>query len=235
MRTGLLSLGCPALACLLPASSRFCLFCLPSGFVDFLERIKHGSLRTKKKTTHLQKFAIFATFYFISLSLSLSLIFIYAYLLPTWKNIYVTYMSKCMRYIFAKSCIIRIYFAYIFYIKVPGGNISQNFSGIIFDFLIFKFSETFWEIFSDFFRKFSIVSENYRMKNLIFKEKWRNFRFLTNFKKSLPFSSDISYFLQTRWNWETKNSRKIAETLDLKNSGKNPIFSGKNFYFIRIQ
>ena len=33
----------------------------------------------------------------------------------TWKNIYVTYMSKYMKYIFAKSCIIRIYFAYIFW------------------------------------------------------------------------------------------------------------------------
>ena len=29
----------------------------------------------------------------------------------------------------------------------PGGNISQNFSEIIFDFLIFQFSEKFWEIF----------------------------------------------------------------------------------------
>ena len=51
----------------------------------------------------------------------------------------------------------------------------------------------FWEIlrdFSDFFRKFSIVSENYRMRNLIFKEKRRNFRFLTNSKKK------VSHFLQ---------------------------------------
>ena len=32
-------------------------------------------------------------------------------------------------------------------IKYPGGNISQNFSEIIFDFLIFQFSEKFWEIF----------------------------------------------------------------------------------------
>ena len=29
----------------------------------------------------------------------------------------------------------------------PGRNISQNFSEIIFDFLIFQFSEKFWEIF----------------------------------------------------------------------------------------
>ena len=29
----------------------------------------------------------------------------------------------------------------------PGGNISQNFSKIIFDFVIFQFSEKFWEIF----------------------------------------------------------------------------------------
>ena len=35
-------------------------------------------------------------------------------LLSTWKNIYVTYMSKYMKYILAKACIIRIYFAYIF-------------------------------------------------------------------------------------------------------------------------
>ena len=44
--------------------------------------------------------------------------------------------------------------------------------------------------FSDFFRKFSIVSENYRVRNLIFKEKWRNFRFFTNSKKK------VSHFLQ---------------------------------------
>ena len=36
----------------------------------------------------------------------------------TWKNIYVTYMSKCRKYIFGKSWIIRIYFAYISFIKV---------------------------------------------------------------------------------------------------------------------
>ena len=94
----------------------------------------------------------------------------------------------------------------------PGGNISQNF-----------------------FRKFSIVSENYRIRNLIFEEKRRMFRFLKNSEKSLPFSPDISYFLRTRWDWGTKNSRKIAETLDSKNSVKNLIFSVKNFYFIRMQ
>ena len=33
---------------------------------------------------------------------------------PTWKNIYVTYILKYMKYIFAKTCIIRIYLAYIF-------------------------------------------------------------------------------------------------------------------------
>ena len=32
-------------------------------------------------------------------------------------------------------------------VNYPGGNISQNFSEIIFDFLIFQFSEKFWEIF----------------------------------------------------------------------------------------
>ena len=38
------------------------------------------------------------------------------------------------------------------------------------------------------------------------------------------------------WKKKTrKKSRKIAETLDLKNSVKNLIFSVKNFYFIRIQ
>ena len=42
----------------------------------------------------------------------------------TWKNICVTCMLKYMIYIFAKMCIIRIYFAYIFYIKV--GYIRQN-------------------------------------------------------------------------------------------------------------
>ena len=38
----------------------------------------------------------------------------------------------------------------------PGGNISQNFSEIIFDFLIFQFSEKFWEI-------FQIYSESSRL------------------------------------------------------------------------
>ena len=119
--------------------------------------------------------------------------------------------------------------------SAPGRKISQNFSWIIFDFLIFQF---FWEIlgdFSDFFRKFSIVFKNYRMRNLIFKEKRRNFRFLTNSKKKSPIFSRYLVFPRTRWNWETKNSRKTAETLDLKNSVKNLIFSVKNFYFIRIQ
>ena len=102
----------------------------------------------------------------------------------------------------------------------------------------FSLSYTLVEIFlriSDFFRKFSIVSKNHRIRNLIFKENRRNFRFLTNSIKSLPFSPDISYFLRNRWDWETKNFRKIAETLDLKNSVKNLIFSVKNFYFIGIQ
>ena len=49
------------------------------------------------------------------------------------------------------------------------------------------------------------------------------------------FSLDFSYCLRTRWDWETKNSRKIAEILDSKNSVKNLIFSVKNFYFIRIK
>ena len=40
------------------------------------------------------------------------------------KKIYVTYMSKHMEYIFGKICIIEIYFAYIFYIKVK--YIRQN-------------------------------------------------------------------------------------------------------------
>ena len=69
----------------------------------------------------------------------------------------------------------------------PGGNISQNFSEIIFDFLIYQFSEKFWEIFQNFFKKFSIVSENSRIRNLIFEEKRRKFRFLKNSKKILPF------------------------------------------------
>ena len=73
------------------------------------------------------------------------------------------------------------------------------------------------------------------MRNLIFEEKRRNFRFLKFFLKSLPFSTDISWFLRIRWDWETKNSRKIGETLRLKNSVKNRIFSPKNFYFNRIQ
>ena len=113
----------------------------------------------------------------------------------------------------------------------------KYFSEFLRNYLRFSHFSIFWEImgdFSDFFRKFSIVSENYRINNLIFKEKRRKFRFFTN-SKSLPFSPDISYFLRTRWDWETKNSRKIAETLDLENSVKNLIFSVKNFYFIRIQ
>ena len=103
--------------------------------------------------------------------------------------------------------------------------ISQKLSSI---FLFFNFLRNF----SDPFRKFSIVCEDYRIRNLIFKEKRRQFRLLKN---CLPFSPDISYFLWTRWDWETKNSKKIAETLNLKNSVKNLIFSVKNFYFIRIQ
>ena len=68
--------------------------------------------------------------------------------------------------------------------------ISQKLSSI-FSFLIF------WEIledFSDFFRKFSIVSENYGMRNLIFKEKRRNFRFLTKSKKKSPIFSRYLVF-----------------------------------------
>ena len=106
------------------------------------------------------------------------------------------------------------------------------------NYLRFSHFSIFWEVlgyFSDFFRKFLIVFENYRIRNLIFIEKRRNFRFLTNSKKRLPFSPDISYFLRNQWDWETKNSRKTAETLDLKNSVKNLILSVKNFYFIRIQ
>ena len=38
----------------------------------------------------------------------------------------------------------------------PGGNIFQNFSEIIFDFLSFQFSEKFWEI-------FQISSESFRL------------------------------------------------------------------------
>ena len=114
----------------------------------------------------------------------------------------------------------------------------KYFSEFLRNYLRFSHFSIFWKIlgyFSDFFRKFSIVSENYRIRNLIFKEKRRNFRFLINSKKRLPFSPDISYSLRTRWDWETKNSRKIAKTLDLKNSVKNLIFSVKNFYSIRIQ
>ena len=65
---------------------------------------------------------------------------------------------------------------------------------IISDFLIFQFSEKFWEI-------FQISSESSRL--------------------SLKITE-----------WETKNSRKIGETLHLKNSVKNVIFSAKNFYLI---
>ena len=114
----------------------------------------------------------------------------------------------------------------------------KYFSEFLRNYLRFSHFSIFWEIledFSDFFRKFSLVSENYRIRNLIFKEKRRNFRFLTNSKKKSRFSPDISYFFQTRWNWKTKNSRKIAETLDLKNSVKNLIFSVKSFYFIWMQ
>ena len=114
----------------------------------------------------------------------------------------------------------------------------KYFSEFLGNYLRFSHFSIFWEIlgdFSDFFRKFSIVSENYRITNLISKEKRRIFRFLTNSKKRLPFFPDISYFLWNRWDWETKNSRKIAETLDLMNSVKTLIFSVKNFYFIGIQ
>ena len=36
---------------------------------------------------------------------------------PTWKNIHATYMSRYTKYIFARICIIKIYFAYIFFMK----------------------------------------------------------------------------------------------------------------------
>ena len=114
----------------------------------------------------------------------------------------------------------------------------KYFSEFLRNYLRFSHFSIFWEIpgdFSDSFRKFSIASKNYRIRNLIFKEKRRKFRFLKNSKKSLPFFPDISYFLRTWWDWETKNSKKIAETLNLKNSVKNLIFSVKNFYFIWIQ
>ena len=32
------------------------------------------------------------------------------------KNIYVRYMSKCIKYIFSKSCTLKKYFTYILYI-----------------------------------------------------------------------------------------------------------------------
>ena len=80
---------------------------------------------------------------------------------------------------------------------IPGGNISQNFSGIIFDFQIFQFSEKFWEIFQN--------------------------------------SSESSRLFLKITEWETKISRKSGETLHLKNSVKNLIFSAKSFYFNRIQ
>ena len=114
----------------------------------------------------------------------------------------------------------------------------KYFSEFLKNYLRFSHFSIFWEIlgdFSDFFKKFSIVSENYRMRNLRFEEKRRNIRFLKNSNKSLPFSQDISYFLRIRWDWETKNSRKIGEILRLKNSEKNLIFSANNFYFNRIQ
>ena len=114
----------------------------------------------------------------------------------------------------------------------------KYFSQFLRNYLRFSHFLIFWEIlgdFSDFFRKFSIVSENYRMRNLIFKEKWRKFRFLTNSKKMSPIFFRYLVFPPNSWNWETKNSRKIAEALDLKNSVKNLIFSVKNFDFIRIQ
>ena len=38
---------------------------------------------------------------------------------PHGKNIYVKYMSKCIKYIFSKSCIFKIYFTYILYIYLP--------------------------------------------------------------------------------------------------------------------
>ena len=114
----------------------------------------------------------------------------------------------------------------------------KYFSKFLRNYLRFSHFSIFWGIlgdFSNFFRKFSIFSENYRMRNLIFEEKRRNIRFLKNSEKSLPFSPDISYFLRIRWDWGTENCRKIGETLRLKSSVKNLIFSAKNFYFNRIQ
>ena len=76
-----------------------------------------------------------------------------------------------------------------FILSDPGGNISQNFSEIIFDYLIFQFSEKFWEI-------FQISSESSRLSPKITEEEiW--------YSKKSGESSDfskikkkVSYFLQ---------------------------------------
>ena len=94
----------------------------------------------------------------------------------------------------------------------------KYFSEFLRNYLRFSDFSIVWEIlgdFSDFFRKFSIVSENNKIVNLIFKEKRGKFRFLKNSKKSLPFSADISYFLRTRWDWKTKNSFVANEIIKL--------------------
>ena len=115
--------------------------------------------------------------------------------------------------------------------QCPGGNISQKWSPI---FSFFNFLRNSGKFFR-FLQKVLDSLWNYRMRNLIFEEKRRNLIFLKKSEKSLPFSPDISYFLRIRWDWETKNSRKIGEILRLKNSVKNLIFSAKNLYFDRIQ
>ena len=61
----------------------------------------------------------------------------------------------------------------------PGGNISQNFSELNFEFLIFQFSEKFWDI-------FQISSESYRFSPKITE-------YIIQYSKK---SGETSYFSQ---------------------------------------
>ena len=58
------------------------------------------------------------------------------------------------------------------------------------------------------------------------------FQFSEKFWEIFQISSESSRLSLKITEWETKNSRKIGETLHLKNSVKNLIFSAKTFYLI---
>ena len=90
-------------------------------------------------------------------------------------------------------------------------NISQNFSGIIFDFLIFQFSDEFWEIF-----QISSVSSRLSLKTTKWEtkisRKIRENLHLKNSVRNLIFSAKNFYFNRIQQIWEHDNFEKIEKT-----------------------